>query len=181
MTLEELNTLDSASAEQELLQCCAARGWAREMASRRPFRDVHAVIQDADIIWRGLDPVDWLEAFAAHPRIGDSTRPGGTAKIGGTDRTSVPAEAAGPDQWSAREQAGMDTATDALRQRLAAVNREYEDRFGFIYIVCATGKTPDEMLAIAEWRLKHSRDEELLTAAEEQRKITRIRLAKLIA
>ena len=71
----------------------------------------------------------------------------------------------------------MDTATDALRQRLAAANREYEDRFGFIYIVCATGKSADEMLAIAERRLEHSRDEELLTAAEEQRKITRIRLA----
>jgi 2-oxo-4-hydroxy-4-carboxy--5-ureidoimidazoline (OHCU) decarboxylase len=74
----------------------------------------------------------------------------------------------------------MDTASDALRQRLAAANREYEHRFGFIYIVCATGKTADEMLAIAERRLQRSREEELVTAVDEQWKITRIRLGQLI-
>jgi allantoicase len=169
MRLEELNALDLAGAERALLQCCGARRWAREMAGRRPFSDVGALEREADNIWRALDPADWLEAFAAHPRIGESATPGGFARSAGTGG------------WAAREQAGMDRATDDLRQRLVTANRNYEDRFGFIYIVSATGKSADEMLAIAERRLEHSRDEELPVAAEEQRKITRIRLAKLLA
>jgi OHCU decarboxylase len=165
MTLEELNALDPAVAEQELLRCCGARRWARAMAGSRPFRTLQAVQREADNIWLALDSVDWREAFAAHPRIGDSA-----AGQGGEAST-----------WSAREQAGMDTATDDVRLRLEAANRNYEQRFGFILIVCASGLSASEMLANAERRLKHSSGEELFIAAEEQRKITQIRLAKLIA
>jgi OHCU decarboxylase len=165
MTLEELNALDPAVAEQELLRCCGARRWARALAGSRPFRTLQAVQREADNIWLALDSVDWREAFAAHPRIGDSA-----AGKGAEART-----------WSAREQEGMDTATDDVRLRLEAANRNYEQRFGFILIVCASGLSADEMLAIAEKRLKHAGGEELFIAAEEQRKITQIRLAKLIA
>jgi OHCU decarboxylase len=177
MTLEELNTLDAPVAERALLRCCGARRWASEMAARRPFRDIPAVERDAADIWRSLDEAGWLEAFAAHPRIGDSPAADGKVGAGGADRAGAPAATG---DWSAREQAGMDTASDALRQRLAAANREYEHRFGFIYIVCATGKTADEMLAIAERRLQSSREVELVTAVDEQWKITRIRLGQLI-
>jgi OHCU decarboxylase len=164
MTLEELNALGPAVAEQELLRCCGARRWARAMAESRPFPNLQALRRDADDIWLALEAVDWREAFAAHPRIGDSAaRKGGDASA-----------------WSAREQAGMNTATDDVRLRLEAANREYEQRFGFILIVCATGLSADEMLAMAEQRLNHSRDEELVIAAEEQRKITQIRLATLL-
>ena len=182
MTLDEFNVLDAVVAERELLHCCGSRQWAREMADRRPFTDRRTLERDADDIWRALDPADWLEAFAAHPRIGDPARLTGAA--GGAGQAGDGAGLAGRTEragaWAAREQAGMDDATEDLRQRLAAANRRYEDRFGFIYIVCATGKTAGEMLAIAEERVRHSRDEELHTAAEEQRKITRIRLEKLI-
>jgi OHCU decarboxylase len=172
MTLDEFNALDAASAERALLHCCGSGRWGREMAGRRPFTDRRTLERDADSIWRALDPADWLEAFAAHPRIGD-TPPlaGGAGQAGEAGRAGA---------WAAREQAGMDEATEDTRQRLAAANRRYEDRFGFIYIVCATGRTADEMLAAAEGRLRHTNDEELHTAAEEQRKITRIRLEKLI-
>jgi len=180
MTLEDLNALDPARAEQELVRCCGARRWASEMAARRPFRDLQAVERDAANIWRSLDEADWLEAFAAHPRIGDSPGVEGSGAAERAGRTGQADPVRAPSDWSAREQAGMDTAPDALRQRLAAANREYEQRFGFIYIVCATGKTAEEMLAIAERRLKSSREEELVTAVDEQWRITRIRLGQLI-
>jgi OHCU decarboxylase len=177
MTLDELNALDTASAERELLRCCGSRRWAREVAGSRPFADRQELGRAADDVWRGLDPADWLEAFAAHPRIGDSPEPEGTGTAG---RSNEAGRSGRAGEWSVREQAGMDGASEDLRRRLALVNRVYEDRFGFIYIVCATGKTGDEMLAIAERRVTRSRDEELLTAAEEQRRITRIRLETLI-
>jgi OHCU decarboxylase len=169
MTLEELNAIDREFAEQALLRCCASRRWAREMAARRPFRDAVRLVEEADEVWRGLDVADRLEAFAAHPRIGE------LARRGGTGRSDV-----GEEDWSAREQAGMAGAAADVRARLAAANRDYESRFGFTYLVCATGKSAAEMLAIAERRLTHSRDEELGVAAEEQRQITRVRLAALL-
>ena len=173
MTLEQLNALDREAAEQVFLRCCGSTRWAREMASRRPFRDAGVMAREAEGLSRDLEAADWLEAFAAHPRIGES--PG----VGGAGRAARAGES--ESDWPAREQAGMDAATDAVRQRLAAANREYEARFGFLYIVCATGKTPSQMLDIAERRLTHSPDEELRTAAGEQLQITRLRLAKLIS
>jgi OHCU decarboxylase len=167
MTLEQLNALDREAAEQVFLRCCGSTRWARQMAAHRPFRDAPVMALHAERLSRELEAADWLEAFAAHPRIGESHGAGGAGE-------------SGPD-WSAREQAGMGAATDAVRERLAAANREYEARFGFLYIVSATGKTASEMLDIAERRLTHSPDEELRIAADEQLKITRHRLAKLLA
>jgi 2-oxo-4-hydroxy-4-carboxy-5-ureidoimidazoline decarboxylase len=158
MRLEDLNALDGESATRELLRCCGSTRWARLMAEARPFADAAAMATVADAIWCSLAPADWLEAFAAHPKIGD--RP-----------TSA---------WASAEQSGSRTAPDDLGERLATRNRDYEARFGYIFIVCATGKTAGEMLDILERRLPNDSHEELRVAAEEQRKITRLRLAKLI-
>jgi 2-oxo-4-hydroxy-4-carboxy-5-ureidoimidazoline decarboxylase len=173
MTLEQLNGLDREAAEEVFLRCCGSTRWAREMAARRPFRDAAIMAREAESLSSELKATDWLEAFAAHPRIGESQRAGRAGRAGGAGESG--------QDWSAREQAGVDAAPDAVRQRLAAANRDYEARFGFLYIVCATGKTANQMLDIAERRLTHSPDEELHIAAGEQLKITRLRLAKLIS
>ena len=125
----------------------------------RPFETADGLQASASAIWSSLGRKDWLEAFAAHPKIGE--------------QRSVSA-------WSAAEQAGMQSADSAARTRLAALNAQYESRFGYIFIVCATGKSPAEMLSTLETRLSNDADRELPIAAEEQRKITALRLAKLV-
>jgi OHCU decarboxylase len=164
MQLADLNALDTEPATRELFRCCGSTTWAQAMAAARPFANVDALVAAGDKIWSSLAPADWREAFAAHPRIG-ADGAGGSGGAGG---------------WSAQEQSGVAGATDAARRRLAAANRDYEARFGYIFIVCATGKSGDEMLELLEERLRHDPDAELTIAAEEQRKILRLRLAKLI-
>jgi 2-oxo-4-hydroxy-4-carboxy-5-ureidoimidazoline decarboxylase len=142
------------------------------MAAARPFATFAALDAAADAIWRSLDRADWLDAFAAHPKIGDegAGRAGRAGRAGSEDTTA----------WSAAEQAGVAGAEARTKQRLAEANRDYQARFGYIFIVCATGKAADEMLSLLEARLRHDADDELLIAAEEQRKITRLRLRKLL-
>lgn len=164
--LDRLNALAPDDAERELLTCCGSREWARRMAAERPFATADALLDRAESVWWALGEDDWLEAFRSHPRIGEKK-----AEAGQTSREQT---------WSAGEQAGMLTAAEATQQALAAGNREYDERFGFIYIVCATGKTADEMLALLRQRLANAPADELRAAAEEQRKITRIRLEKLL-
>ena len=142
------------------------------MTAARPFDSAAAMAAAADAVWWSLDRADWLEAFAAHPRIGESGSGGASESEG---RGSL--HEAG---WAAGEQAGVASASAGLRERLAAANCEYERRFGYIFIVCATGKGADEMLAMLEDRLTNDADAELRSAAEEQRKITRLRLLKLV-
>lgn len=165
--LARLNALPADQAEREMLTCCGARAWARRMAEARPFADEAALFETADAVWWGLTEADWLEAFRSHPKIGEKK-----AEAGQTGRERA---------WSAGEQSGMDAAADATRTALADGNRAYEARFGHIYIVCATGRTADEMLSILRARLDNDAATELRVAAEEQRKITRIRLEKLLA
>jgi OHCU decarboxylase len=157
-----LNLLPAVEAESAFLRCCGSRAWAAAMTARRPFREAADVGDAADAIWARLEPSDWMEAFAAHPKIGET---------GG---------APGASAESSREQAGMASASDAVRRRMSDGNREYDARFGFTYIVCATGKSADEMLALLEERLTHSREDEIRIAAEEQRRITRLRLARML-
>ena len=159
MRLDELNALDAAAAGCELLRCCGSARWARLMAGARPFPGVDAMLAKGDAVWSSLGPADWLEAFEAHPRIGDTPR----------------------QDWAEQEQTGVRTASDAVRDRLADANRRYEARFGYIFIVCATGRGAEEMLAMLERRLTNHPDEELPIAAEEQRQITRLRIAKLVS
>jgi OHCU decarboxylase len=159
MTLAELNALDERSAENVLKPCCGSRRWAVEMSARRPFPDTDELHREGDLVWQALDKVDWFEAFASHPKIGET----GAAS-----------------EWSKREQTGMITADDGLRARLAQLNREYLERFGFIFIICATGKSAAEMLGSLEGRLENSAEKELQIAAHEQMKIAHLRLKKLI-
>jgi OHCU decarboxylase len=159
MTLDELNDLDPARAETEFRRCCGSARWARAMSEARPFRSFEAMIDAGDACSASLAPEDWLEAFAAHPEIGEQK----------------PVSA-----WSTGEQAGMASAAGEVRARLAASNAAYRSRLGYIFIVCATGKSAAEMLLTLEARLSNNPAIELRIAAEEQRKITGLRLAKLI-
>ena len=178
MRLEDLNALDEDAAARAFLRCCGSSRWARKMAVQRPFASVDAMVHAADAIWSGLDRLDWLEAFAVHPKIGA----GGAGGAAGVGEAGGAGGAGGADtaHWSAEEQAGVSAAADATRLGLAAANREYEARFGYIFIVCATGKTAGAMLELLERRLRHDPDAEIRIAAEEQRTITRLRLAKLV-
>jgi 2-oxo-4-hydroxy-4-carboxy-5-ureidoimidazoline decarboxylase len=171
MPINDLNALPEDSAVAELLQCCGSTRWARGMAAARPLLSLEAMSLMGDRIWASLEPEDWLEAFRMHPRIGGSGGPGGSGGAGGAGRSGV---------WSADEQLGARSMSDAVGKRLAKANRDYEARFGYLFIVCATGKSAEEILAILERRLANGPGEELRIAAEEQRKITHLRLAKLL-
>jgi OHCU decarboxylase len=157
----KLNDLPAAEAETALLACCASRAWAREIVARRPYGDAADLLEAADQIWWSLEPADWLEAFAGHPRIGE--------KKTGEDRSR---------RWSEEEQAGAASAEEAVLAELAEANRIYDERFGHIFIVCATGKSAGEMLGLLRARQENDPETELRIAAEEQRKITRLRLLK---
>lgn len=136
------------------------------MAEARPFADTPTLLKQAEQIWQTLEPQDWLEAFASHPKIGSRQ----TAR-------QQPAQSA---EWSHAEQSGAHTAADSVREALAEANRLYEEKFGYIFIVCATGKSAEEMLALCRRRVHNAADLELRVAADEQRKITEIRLQKLL-
>ena len=164
--LERLNNLSEREAEAELLKCCGSNLWARRMAAERPFHDLQHLLATADAVWWALDTEDWLEAFSRHPKIGE--------------KESERAQERDARQWSEQEQAGTHSADEATRLALAAANREYERKFGHIYIICATGKTADEMLWILKERLENDADRELRIAAEEQRRITHLRLQKIL-
>jgi len=163
MKLSELNGLDPGAAAAILLQVCGSTTWARTMAAERPFDRVAEASEAADRVWRGLECADWLEAFAAHPRIGS-----------GRSRGS-----GGLSEWSRQEQAGMTLDDDGVLARLAEANRAYETRFGYIFIICATGRSGAEILAECERRLANGPDAELAVASEEQRRIMQLRIAKL--
>jgi 5-hydroxyisourate hydrolase / 2-oxo-4-hydroxy-4-carboxy-5-ureidoimidazoline decarboxylase len=168
MTLAELNGLGDAAAVRELLRCCGSTRWAHEMAGARPFASMDAMTAAADTISAGLDRADWLEAFSTHPQIGSSGSGGSSGSSGSNG------------DWSAAEQAGAASASSDVLARLSEANREYEARFGYIFIVCATGKSAEEMLQLLEGRLDNDPLIEIRIAADEQRKITRLRIAKLL-
>ncbi|HEY9226055.1 MAG TPA: 2-oxo-4-hydroxy-4-carboxy-5-ureidoimidazoline decarboxylase [Gemmatimonadaceae bacterium] len=165
-SLAELNTASADRAAEWMRACCGASRWVSAIVARRPFANEHALLDAADEEWSKLGPSDWLEAFAHHPRIGGKK----AAEKQGE-------RAAG---WSAGEQARVSNAGVTVQQQLAEVNRAYEARFGHIYIVCAAGKSADELLAIAHERMLNDPERELRVAADEQRKITRLRLQKLL-
>jgi OHCU decarboxylase len=136
------------------------------MTSVRPFISREDLLTKADSVWRSLSEEDWLEAFRAHPKIGE--------------QKAAAAQSEQARNWSKQEQSGTAAAAAATRAALAEGNHEYEKRFGFIFIVCATGKTSEGMLAILNARLQNDLKVELSVAAEEQRKITQLRLEKLL-
>ena len=158
MTLNELNRMPSDALERELSRCCGSTRWVAAMVGRRPFDSADDLLRAADDVWSALDGGDWLEAFAHHPRIGE--------------------RAAG---WAKDEQSGTRGASAVTMKTLAERNHEYERKFGHVFLICATGKGADEMLAQLEQRMSNEPAAELRIAAREQGKITRLRLQKLLA
>jgi OHCU decarboxylase len=165
--IERLNTLTHDEAEAEFLQCCGSTAWACGMSARRPFGDLDDVVRAAEEAWRNLDDEDWLEAFSRHPKIGESKA--------ATGQTSTERD------WSASEQSGVGAADDAARRELDELNRAYAEKFGYTFIVCATGRSSDEMLAALRARLQNDPASEIANASQEQRRITKLRLGKLLA
>lgn len=151
-----------------LRACCASPAWVERMLSQRPFKDRDEVFAAAEHIWWEVGPEEWLAAFAAHPQIGGQA----VRRSGGQEQHAA--------AWAAGEQARVADASAGVKAELAAANREYEAKFGFIYIVCATGKSADDMLASCRRRLTNDRDTELRIAAAEQLAITKLRLEKLL-
>jgi OHCU decarboxylase len=165
-SINRINELSSHQAEPEFLKCCGSTAWAKAMSGARPFSNSDELSAKADEIWWNLDEQDWLEAFRAHPKIGEK-------KAAAAQSTEAAA-------WSAQEQSESERAAAETKAALAEGNREYEQRFGFIFIICATGRSAEEMLAALNGRLNNDRKTEIRAAAEEQRKITQLRLQKLL-
>ncbi len=154
MNAENLN-------HETLLACCGSQEWVRRMAVALSARvhDAEGLHELAEGIWWSLTPEDWLEAFAAHPQIGEQSS----------------------KKWSAQEQAGMSAASRETADSMALLNAVYRERFGYIFIVCATGKSGEQMRQLLEQRMAHSPEQELRVAAAEQAKIMHLRLDKVLA
>ena len=153
-----LNALDESDARAALLRCCGSQRWVEQMLAARPFADDAGVFAGAERVWWSLGTTDRLEAFAAHPRIGERA----------------------DDAWARAEQAGVAAADIVMRQAFSDGNRAYEERFGHVFLICATGRGADDLAAQLQRRLGNDPESELRIAAGEQAKITRLRLEKLV-
>ncbi|MGB6387497.1 MAG: 2-oxo-4-hydroxy-4-carboxy-5-ureidoimidazoline decarboxylase [Terriglobales bacterium] len=167
--LARWNDLPVSAAVNEILPCCGSSVWAEGIVARRPLPDEAAFLAASDEIWRSLAESDWLEAFSSHPRIGESDIGESRAPSAVSRQSAV---------WSTQEQRKVTDASDSAKVALADSNREYERRFNRIFIVCATGKSPGEILALLHRRLQNDEATELREAAEQQRQIIQIRLRK---
>jgi 2-oxo-4-hydroxy-4-carboxy-5-ureidoimidazoline decarboxylase len=165
MNFSDFQILPKEQAEEALLRCCGSQSWANKMVQSRPFGSLEAMQNKAGQIWEDLQVPDWLEAFEHHPRIGD--------------RQAVAARFASTRDWSANEQAGAEEAEKDILDRLASGNEKYSQRFGYVFLVCATGKSALEILNILESRINNSPEEELQIAQQEQQKIMLLRLDKM--
>jgi OHCU decarboxylase len=163
-TLAAWNAAGATEASNAMLACCEAKRWADAMVALRPIASVFALSEAADRTWATMQEADWLEAFACHPRIGERK-----VSMHAGEQSSA---------WSRAEQAQTNFASDSVLAEIAEGNQRYEELFGFTYIVCATGKSAEEMLAILKRRLQSTRETELREAAEQQRQIMQIRLGK---
>ena len=161
------HALPRDEAALEVLSCCGSRAWAAQLAAMRPFADEPNLFAAADRCWQRLPEADWLEAFRSHPRIGEKH----------AQSKTTAASAA----WSSAEQSQMKAADAAILLRMQQGHRQYEERFGRIFIVCASGKQPAEMLQILEQRLSNDPAEELLESAAQQQQIMQLRLRKWLA
>lgn len=166
ISLRELDTLPIGDAAPLLAACCGAPAWVRGMLAHRPFRTRDALFQAAERVAETLSPDDWLAAFSHHPRIGEQ-------------HARAPVSAAA-QAWSAGEQRDAGTDDAGLAADLREAQRRYEARFGYVFIICASGRTAADLLAAARARLRNDPGVELRVAAGEQRRITRLRLEKLV-
>ena len=167
MTIESLNSLTSSEASEQFEMCCGASNWVEKMSANRPFQNDDELFKKAENIWFSLPSKDWLEAFTHHPKIGDID--------------SLRKKFYHTKSLAEKEQSAVNGATENTLIELANSNRLYKDKFGFIFIVCATGKSAEEMLVLLKERLENDPKAELLTAAEEQNKITQLRLGNLLS
>jgi 2-oxo-4-hydroxy-4-carboxy-5-ureidoimidazoline decarboxylase len=166
MTLDKLNTLSARDAQTLFKLCCGSSAWVRGMTERRPFRSAEEIVRSADEVWEALSPDDWKEAFAHHPRIGDIKEM----------RRKFASTAA----WAEGEQSGVGGAPEKVIKALYEGNNLYESKFGYIFIVCATGKSAQEMLSLLNERLNNIPKDEIAVAAREQAKITKLRIGKIL-
>jgi len=165
--LARWNILPFEDAAEEILPCCGSKGWARAMTSRRPIADEAGLLAACDEVWKSLPSSDWMEAFASHPRIGQSHGPAPASQ-----RSAA---------WSRTEQQKVGGAKEEVKLALAEGNRVYEKRFNRIFIVCAAGKSGPEILKILRRRLENDDDTELREAVDQQRQIMHIRLKKWLS
>jgi 2-oxo-4-hydroxy-4-carboxy-5-ureidoimidazoline decarboxylase len=157
MTLHEFNILTREQLEKELFKCCGSKLWVEKMLPFIPAEDMVELLEDAEEQWWQCSESDWKEAFAQHPRIGDR-------KI----------------SWASSEQSGMTKASEETINAFIEANKAYEEKFGYIFIVCASGKSAEEMLGMLQSRLQHDAADEIMIAADEQNKITKLRIEKLL-
>jgi 2-oxo-4-hydroxy-4-carboxy-5-ureidoimidazoline decarboxylase len=166
--MEPWQQLDAAAADEArrlLFTCCGSTRWVERMLARRPFGNMTRLLSASEDCWRVLAPDDWKEAFSHHPKIGER------------DLTAV--RFAATRHLSPAEQAGVASAPDGVLQELAAANQQYEDRFGYVFIICATGRSAEEMLANLRARLANPPATEIRVAAAEQARITALRLTNI--
>ena len=167
MTIETLNKLDKSALESALEKCCGAKKWISQMAAKAPYKDVDQLLEMAGEVWyKECSEEDWREAFTHHPRIGD---------VG-----DMAEKYAKTEKWASQEQSGVDVADDKILETLSVGNYLYFEKFEYIFIICATGKSAKEMLESLHARLKNEPAEEIKLAMEEQNKITKLRLKKLL-
>jgi len=164
MTIAEFDHLDNKEKKALLLQCCGSSAWVEKMVRMPAVEDLVDLFEDAEEAWYQCKSDDWKEAFSHHPKIGDM---------------EMLRKKYSADKFVGNEQSGVKNASDEVLKKLAEGNAAYEKKFGYIFIVCATGKSADEMLSLLQERLGNNPDEEIQNAMEEQNKITKIRLEKL--
>jgi 2-oxo-4-hydroxy-4-carboxy-5-ureidoimidazoline decarboxylase len=167
MTIAGFDHMPAEKKKELLLQCCGSLCWADKMLTVFPVEDLVELLEDAEEKWYECSEQDWKEAFEHHPKIGDIN--------------SLKEKFANTAKWASGEQAGVNEASPQVLQNLADANKSYQEKFGFIFIVCATGKPAEEMLNILNERLKNSAQDEIKIAMAEQNKITKLRLEKLFA
>lgn len=167
MTIAEFDHLSESEKYNELFKCCGSTSWANLMLTVFPANSLAHILISADEKWAQCEKEDYLEAFTHHPKIGD--------------KNLLKEKFASTAAWALNEQSGVNMASDDVIDALAKGNQDYQTKFGYIFIVCATGKSAEEMLGLLELRLPNNHDKEIEIAAIEQAKITRIRLEKLFS
>ena len=168
MTLDELNNLEDEECKKALFTCCSSVKWVDEMVGLRPYGTLEELLEKAATVFRSLDQTAWLEAFLHHARLG-------------RQKKQEASETKDLSQWERQEQAGTSMATDNILNELEEANIEYENKFGFLFLLCATGKSATEMLDSIHERMPNELNIEMTIAMEEQNKITKLRLKKLLS
>tara|TARA_B110001454_G_C12436422_1_gene315857 strand:- start:72 stop:572 length:501 start_codon:yes stop_codon:yes gene_type:complete len=166
MTLDDVNTLSKHQATNAFMQCCTSSKWVNAMVAARPYANKQSLVKQADSAWKNLAETDYLAAFDGHPQIGDLD--------------TLRAKYANTKALASGEQSAVNEASEQVLLDLSNGNADYLEKFGFIFIVCASGKSAAQMLELLRERLPNDKATELVNAAEEQRKIFHLRLEKLL-